>query len=164
MASTPTSKPPQPINEVMNEDLLDELNNFSLQFMWFMRQNAIRSFEPLGLRPNKALLITLVARGISHPKMISEALDIMPSAVSAMIAELEDKAWIERSIDPHDKRKIQLKLTKTGIKLHEKMQASWNATSKDALQGVNEDDIRTLLRISKDILDRNQDVLKDTTF
>jgi len=144
----------------VSEALLDELNEYSLHFMWFMRQNAIRAFEPLGLRPNKALLITLLARGISHhPKMISDALDIMPSAVSAMIAELEEKAWIERSIDPNDKRKVQLKLTKAGLKLHDKMHASWTEVSRDGLRGVSEDDIRSLLRISKIILDKNQDVL-----
>ncbi len=148
----------------VDEALLDELNKFSLQFMWFMRQNAIRAFEPLGLRPNKALLLTMIDKGISHPKMIADALDVMPSAVSAMIAELEDKGWIERSIDPNDKRKVQLKLTKAGIKLRKEMQASWNDVSRDGLQGVSEEDIRTLLRISKNILDRNQDVLKDTAF
>ena len=144
----------------IQEALLDELNEYSLQFMWFMRQNAIRAFEPFGIRPNKALLIGLLAKGISHPKMLSEALDIMPSAVSAIIAELEEKAWIERSIDPNDKRKVQLKLTKTGQKLHEKMHASWTEVSRERLQGLNEEDINSLLRICKLILDSNQDVLE----
>ncbi len=144
----------------IQEALIDELNEYSLHFMWFMRQNAIRAFEPFGIRPNKALLITLLAKGINHPKMISDALDIMPSACSAMIAELEEKAWIERSIDPNDKRKVQLKLTKTGQKLHEKMHASWTEVSRERLQGLSEEDIHSLLRISKLILDNNQDVLE----
>ena len=166
MASTSlqtSQKGPDSQTSEIQEALIDELNEYSLHFMWFMRQNAIRAFEPFGIRPNKALLITLLAKGITHPKMISDALDIMPSAVSAMIAELEEKAWIERSIDPNDKRKVQLKLTKAGLSLHEKMHASWTEVSRERLQTVSEEDLQSLLRISKLILESNQDVL-DTDF
>ena len=94
--------------------LIEELSEHTLQLMWTLRQEAMRAFEPLGMRPMKALLLELVGRGLVYPKELSDMLDTLPPAISAIVADLEERGLLRRGLDPNDKRKIRLELTPDG--------------------------------------------------
>ena len=133
-------------------ELISELSDLTLPLMWSLRQDAIRAFEGLGIRPIKALLIELIARGMQHPKDLSEVLDTVPPSISAMVAELEDKGFIVRQIDPEDRRRVQLALTPEGESLRVKMREAWLETGKERLRDLEASELATLLTLYRKIL------------
>jgi len=133
-------------------ELISELSDLTLPLMWSLRQDAIRAFEGLGIRPIKALLIELIARGMQHPKDLSEVLDTVPPSISAMITELENKGFIMRQIDPADRRRIQLALTPEGESLRVKMREAWLETGKERLRDLEASELATLLTLYRKIL------------
>ena len=136
--------------------LVNQLSDMTLPMMWVLRQDAMHAFEPLGIRPFKALLLELIARGFQHPKALSEILDTLPPTVSAMLAELEEKALITRQIDPSDRRRVQLALSEKGQLLRGDLREHWHAVGKERLQQLSEDDLATLLRIYTKLLEGHE--------
>lgn len=134
-------------------ELIAELSDLTLPLMWRMRQDAMRAFEALGVRPIKALLIELIASGMQHPKELSEVLDTVPPSISAMVAELEDKGFLARQIDPQDRRRVQLALTKEGEALRVKMRTAWLESGKERLKDFEPSELATLVTLYKKILD-----------
>ena len=133
-------------------ELIAELSDLTLPLMWSLRQDAIRAFEGMGIRPIKALLIELIARGMQHPKDLSEVLDTVPPSISAMVAELETKGFIARQIDPTDKRRIQLALTPEGETLRVQMREAWLETGRERLKDLKASELATLLTLYRKIL------------
>lgn len=134
-------------------DLICELSELTLPLMWSLRQDAVRAFESLGVRPVKALLIELIARGLQHPKDLSDVLDTVPPTISAMVAELEAKGFIGRQIDPDDRRRVQLALTPDGEALREQMRVAWIETGKERMQALSVDELTMLVTLYRKILD-----------
>lgn len=113
--------------------------------MWQMRQDAVRAFGPLQLRPIKALMLGFIARGMHHPKDISEVMDTVPPAISSMIKELEDKGYITRQLDPDDKRRVRLELTEAGRNVNEQMRTRWLATTTERLSQLSKSELEQFL-------------------
>lgn len=132
--------------------LLEELHELSLPLMWSLRRSAVRAFEPLGLSPVRALLIELVAGGIAHPKELAEVMDTVPPAISAMVADLEQKGLIERAVDPDDRRRVLLSLTAAGAKLRAELRARWLVAESERLAALDEHDLRELVRIQRKLV------------
>lgn len=132
--------------------LIADLSDLTLPLMWSLRQDAIHAFESMGIRPIKALLIELIARGMQHPKDLSEVLDTVPPSISAMVAELESKGFIARQIDPADKRRVQLALTPEGETLRDQMREAWLKRGKERLRDLEVSELATLLTLYRKIL------------
>jgi DNA-binding MarR family transcriptional regulator len=132
---------------------VEELNEYSLQLMWTLRQESFRAFEPLGFRPVRALLLELIGRGYVYPKQLADMLDTVPSAISAMLGELEERGLVAREIDTNDRRRVQLKLTDEGQETRKTLKNAWRDTSFSRLKQLEEDELETLLEIYRKILD-----------
>ena len=137
---------------VTREDLCAELSDLTLPLMWALRQDAVRAFESLGIRPIKALLIELIARGMQHPKDLSEVLDTVPPTISAMLAELEERGMVGRTIDPADRRRVQLELTDKGQELRGQLRTAWIDISEARLNRLSHEEITTLVTIYQKLL------------
>lgn len=132
--------------------LVRELSELTLPLMWLLRQEAVRAFEPLGIRPIKALLLELVARGMCYPKELSEVLDTVPPAISAMLAELEAKGWLSRAPDPDDRRRVRLELTASGRALLDEMRERWDRAGRTRLAHMSAEELRTLIALYRKLL------------
>ena len=135
------------------QKLSEELSDLMLPLMWTLRQDAVRAFESLGIRPVRALLLELVERGFQHPKDLSDMLDTVPPTISAMVAELEERGVIQRHIDPADRRRVRLSLTEEGQVLRHKMRERWLETSRERLAKLSSHELKTLLSIYKKLLE-----------
>ena len=135
------------------QQLIAELSDLTLPLMWTMRQDALRAFESLGIRPIKALLLELIERGLQHPKDLSDMLDTVPPTISAMLAELEERGFIERHIDPQDRRRVRLTLTHEGQVLRHKMREQWLEAGRQRLAKLSSAELKTLVDIYKKLLE-----------
>jgi DNA-binding MarR family transcriptional regulator len=127
--------------------LMDALSDLTLPFMWRLRQDAMRAFEGLGVRPMKALLLELIAGGLQSPKAISDVLDTVPPTISAMLGDLERQGLITRQTDPDDRRRVLLTLTGAGEALRRDMQAAWRRMGRSRYEGLSEAELTALLSI-----------------
>ena len=140
------------LDRLARPKLVEALNELTLPLMWSLRQAAFRAFEPLGIRPIKALLLELIANGMAHPKDLSDVLDTVPPAISAMLGELEGKGLISRGTDPSDRRRVRLALTGKGERLRTTMRGLWRDTGQERLDRLDDADLRTLVRIYRTLL------------
>lgn len=111
-----------------------------LQLMWALRQDAARTFDPLGFRTMQTLLLGLVERGYTQPKELAKRLGTVPPAVSALVTDLEQRGLLVREGDPSDGRRVRLRLTGDGQKTLSELRASWRQTSQKRLGTLNEDE------------------------
>lgn len=140
---------------VMSEtthDLISEVSELTLPMMWQMRQDAVRAFEPLGMRPIKGLLLGLISSGLQHPKELSDVLETMPPAVSAMLGELEQKGLVKRTLDPDDRRRVMLKLTPEGHALQGQMHGRWYQVSCERMAHLSDEELKLLVKTFKKVM------------
>lgn len=138
---------------VPTDELIDELGSYTLQIMWQLRQEAARTFEVLGFRTARALLLEFVGRGYGQPKDLARLLGTVPPAVSTIIAELEGRGLLERQTDPSDGRRINLRLTPAGETARRQLKDAWNTTRQDQLSRLNQKDLEDGLRLCRKLLD-----------
>ncbi|ADI15175.1 transcriptional regulator, MarR family [Truepera radiovictrix DSM 17093] len=129
------------------EAMIEELSAHALPLMWALRQSAARTFEPLGFRTVRALLLELVGRGLAQPKELSEALQLVPPAVSTMISELEARGLIVRQSDPSDGRRVHLELTEAGERERARLREAWQRTLHAPLSALGDDELELGLRL-----------------
>jgi MarR family transcriptional regulator, multiple antibiotic resistance protein MarR len=137
-------------------DLIAELDTLVMPLMNLMQQDFLESIKPFSLNPGAAILLEHVAKGVKHPKELAGLLDTVPPVISALLGELEDKGLIERQIDPDDKRRVQLTLSKEGKKLHEKIRERSMALGGERLSKLSDEELTTLIRIFRKLLEEAQ--------
>jgi DNA-binding MarR family transcriptional regulator len=133
--------------------LIAELSELALPLMWAMRQDAVKACEPLGLRPIQSLLLTFIAKNMQHPKHIAEMLDVHPPAISALLADLESSGYLHRSIDPKDRRRIQLELTQAGQDLLKKVDEAYCEKSLERMQHLSDEELSNLVTIHRKLIE-----------
>jgi DNA-binding MarR family transcriptional regulator len=153
----PVEVPPTdtlPLDHLDREALIESLNQMTLPLMWAMRKEAQRTLEPLGIRPVTMLMLEALAQGIAaYPKDLAEVLDTGPSAVSALLADVEGQGLVQREIDPDDGRRVRLALTVKGERLRDDVRERWRGGDRRRVERLTDDDLRTLLRIYRTLLE-----------
>ena len=134
------------------QTLISELSELTLPMMWQMRQDAVRAFEPLGIRPIKGLLVGLIAGGLQHPKDIAEVLETLPPTVSAMLGELEQKGYVKRTLDPDDRRRVMLELTPAGQAIHLEMNQRWHEISLERMAHLSDEELSFLVKTFRKVM------------
>lgn len=140
-----------PAGHQHNPEQVQELSEYTLHLMWMMRQDAIRCFEGLGVRPVKALMLGLIAKNFVTPSMLADVTEMQPSAISTMLSEFEDKGWLKREMDSQDRRRVQLHLTKKGEALLCEMNQRWNSVAAQRLSALSSEELGQLLHIYRRI-------------
>lgn len=129
-----------------------QLAELTLPLMWSLRQEAVRAFEPLGVRPIRVLLLELVSRGFAHPKDLAEILETVPPAISNMLTDLESRGWLQRDPDPEDGRRVRLALTDEGLELLGEVQRRWLEISRGKLAVLDDEQLRFLIGTYRSLL------------
>ncbi|MBL7953221.1 MAG: winged helix-turn-helix transcriptional regulator [Flavobacteriales bacterium] len=69
------------------------------------------------------------------------------SVMLRQLDEMEQEGWIERQMDPNDRRRKNLVVTKAGVEVHKKVSKMRAKVFAGVLDGVNEKDIATCLKV-----------------
>jgi DNA-binding MarR family transcriptional regulator len=137
-------------------DLIAEIDTLVMPLMSLMQQDFLESIKPFSLNPGAAILLEHVARGVKHPKELAQLLETVPPVISALLGELESKKLIQRQIDPGDKRRVQLTLSKEGKKLHEKIRERSMSLGGERLSKLSEKELANLISTFKKLLEEGQ--------
>jgi MarR family transcriptional regulator, organic hydroperoxide resistance regulator len=143
-------------NVLSKHDLIAELDTLVMPLMSLMQQDFIESIKPFSLNPGAAILLEHVAKGVKHPKELAQLLETVPPVISALLGELEGKNLIQRQIDPQDKRRVQLTLSKEGKKLHEKIRERSMALGGERLSKLTDKELSSLITIFRKLLEEEQ--------
>jgi len=136
------------------ERVIAALSALSLPMMWSLRQRAMQTYEPLGVRPTRVLLMELVERGIDQPKLVAEVLEATPPAITAVVNELIERDWMARGVDPSDRRRVRLHLTAAGHEALATFRQRWIDTSRADLEQIDVADLTVVLRVFQRLLER----------
>jgi DNA-binding MarR family transcriptional regulator len=135
------------------KNLIAELDTLIMPLMGLMQQDFLASIKPFSLNPGAAILLEHVAKGVKHPKELANLLDTVPPVVSAILGELEGKGLLEREIDPDDKRRVRLKLSRQGKTLHEKIRERSITLGGERLSKLSDEELTSLIRIFRKLLE-----------
>ena len=81
----------------------------------------------LDLHPRQARVLSALERiGEAHQKTLVAEFDITPASMSAMCDRLAAAGWIERQVDPNEKRALLIRLTSEGERKAKEVRLAWN--------------------------------------
>jgi len=107
------------------------------------------------------LLIELCTRGPLHAGELAEAVGASAATVSGMLDNLCAAELVERSRSESDRRLVVVKVTRRGKRKVEARKALWRRRWEEALEGVEEEELRVagrvLGRISDIFVERPED-------
>lgn len=138
----------------MNESdsFYDELGAVALDLAHHLRRDAQKAVEGMGVTQMQAYAIMLLVEGHTQPSGLAEAIGTSPPVLSQILASLEERGWISRRPDPADRRRVRLELTESGKEFHAQMQAHWRAASAPRYQGLSLEEVQTLIRLYRKML------------
>ena len=69
------------------------------------------------------------------------------SVILRQLDQLEQAGWVERQMDPEDRRRKNLVVTKAGREIHRKAAKLRDKVFEQVLEGVAQKDLETMLRV-----------------
>jgi DNA-binding MarR family transcriptional regulator len=105
------------------------------------------------------LLVELCVRGPLHAGELAEVVGASAATVSGMLDNLCAAELVERSRSESDRRLVVVKLTKGGKRKVEARKALWRRRWEEALEGLDEEE----LRVAGRVLDRIGDIFTERT-
>jgi DNA-binding MarR family transcriptional regulator len=137
--------------------LLDQLDEEFFLFIWRVKDNTARLFHALGVRAEQVLVLELINRGLQHPKDIAKAIQWDAPLLSHYLAKLEDRGFIERTLDPEDRRRTKIRITSSGKQALRKAREAWHAYTSRVLHDLSDDELRMLSQLLARILAAQED-------
>ena len=97
--------------------------------------------------PRERILAMILAKGDEgvHQKELAEEMRINPSSISELIDKLEADRYIERTVDPADKRATIITLTEKGKARAYEVMDERQATAAEVFRNRSEEEKQTLL-------------------
>ncbi len=144
-----------PTNEYSSprERLETRLQNDSFRLLWVFKREADAVFSAAELKPLEAFALDLTAHGSLHPKDLADALETSAPVVSILLRRLEQRGFVTRQLDCEDHRRTRVSLTQQGEAQLERLKASWRELQSEKLERLSEDDLNTLDRIHRTLLE-----------
>lgn len=75
---------------------------------------------------------------------VAEALKVTRPTATRLVDGLEERGWIRRQPDPHDRRKVRLYATESGQQVVQAVQEVVHRYIAARLEGLSEEDLRAL--------------------
>ena len=134
----------------MLQEFAEEVFEISKEF-WAV-QNRSRGRHPLEISETEFLTLDVLARGSELLTVgeIQREISVLPAQMSRIIRSLENKTdgpFIQCSINPQDKRKINVKLTKLGWDAHRAYREYKLGNLQKILKNLEEHDRQEFMRV-----------------
>ncbi len=124
--SKSTAKQNQDVAYKLSNNLLRLLIEFGKDF----ERRMLRAIQEKGhtdIRPSHSILFSNLGLGAVRVTELAERAQVTQQAMGKMLKEVERLGYIERAVDPNDKRAKEIRLTKKGVNL-----------VKDSMKAVDE--------------------------
>jgi len=136
----PTRKPPDPSADLRSVDDIDRLRLVLLRVARQIRTRSNNSITPSQL----AVLGTIIRNGQLTVKQIAEREHVKPPSVSKIVAALEQTGYVERQVDPHDRRCSPLSATPAGHVYADEVRAAGRTWLADRVDELDDQDIAAI--------------------
>jgi DNA-binding MarR family transcriptional regulator len=93
------------------------------------------------------LLFELYVGGPMHAGELADAVEASAATVSGMLDHLSETDLIERTRSESDRRLVLIKLTRRGRRKVEARKAIWQRRWREALEGVDDDELQVAARV-----------------
>ena len=113
------------------------------RLFWDMQQS---------MRGERFLLSYLYETGACSPGKLAPMLHVSAARITKMLSSLESKQLVVRENDPTDKRRVTVRLTKSGSNAVRAVQAQAMAHAQELFENLGEEDSQEFLRIVNKIL------------
>ena len=103
--------------------------------------------EEFGLTPAQyGVLNCLWSEGQLSPKQIAESMYLEATTVSGILDKMQKAGFIERSIDPNNRRNVWVVATPKAISIREQVESATAQMNHAALQNLSPDEQAALLK------------------
>ena len=110
---------------------------------WYDRQLA-----DLGITSGEWSVLEQLARspeeGPLTPSQLAEAANVAPSSMTHRLDRMAERGMVERSADPGNRVRVQVRLTDAGYRLYAQAIREANLVEADVLAGLTERQVQTL--------------------
>lgn len=93
----------------------------------------------------------------------AESADISKATLTGVVRTLESRGWIRRSVDPKDRRLINLDLTDSGRRLMEEIFPTFNAVEAEVVAELSEPALKDLTASLRTIIETLEAMTPDET-
>lgn len=122
------------------------------------RNHAERRLSALGLHAGQEVVLIQLNREDGQTQtQLADALCIQPPTVTKMITRMERAGLVARCPDADDARVSRVYLTDESRALHAAVPAVWSALDAQTLQGVSDEDVATMRRVLRLMLNNLTD-------
>ena len=110
--------------------------------------------KQVDLHPRQARVLSTLSRlGETHQKTLAREFDITPASMSSMCDRLSYAGYIERHVDPNEKRAFLIRLTFKGkSKVHD-VRAAWGDIDEMIKEAMGQDAASSLAELSGKLRD-----------
>ena len=110
-----------------------------------MRVHAEHALADEGIGfPEQQVLMCLIAHGDFSQERIARYLDIDKGAVAKTVAKLEGKGYVERTVNPENKREKLVVATDKATRVFDKMKRGYDVISARMFSGLSQDEVEQL--------------------
>jgi DNA-binding MarR family transcriptional regulator len=139
---------PEPPDDSPGEDVRDDLGEAFWAVARQLRQLHRAALAPWEITPSQQRALgTLFRHGNIRLSGLAEHLRIAARSATEVVDGLEERGFVERRPDPHDRRATLVALTGRGAELADTIRASRDATSEGLFNRLSADDRAALSRI-----------------
>lgn len=101
---------------------------------------------PLNL-PQFGMLDFLLTNSEAVQTDLANHLQRDKSVILRHLDQLEQRGWVERQMDPHDRRRKNLVVSKAGQEIHRKASRVRDKVFAQALEGIAQKDVETMVKV-----------------
>lgn len=129
----------------MSNCVVDAVNQ-TIEDIWMILEKREEQFMSFSLNSQQYVLLTLVIRHpLSAPSELAERMGITKSAVSQLLAKLENDGYIVRKQDTEDKRSYSIELGEMGRRYKDEVEAFKRHIADKYRASLSSDELNDML-------------------
>lgn len=138
-----------------SDELLDELDDVILRMGRLMssRHGGPHSCSDSITLPQAMMLRSMESHGAVKMSEVAALLAIKPPAASAAVDSLEREGYVQRAIDPTDRRVTLVTPTAEGLEALHASETQRRNVMRQHLSALSEDEIRSLISITTKLVE-----------
>lgn len=135
----------------MSSKLIEDINIFQNQLNVLLA-NKYESLIDNQLTAKQVFILELIRTGITSSTDLAQHLQVSTSAVSQLLNKLENQGYVERTINPENRRKIEITLAVKSIQYFEQTTRLEKEINENIYGQLPQEDLEALSTILKKLI------------
>lgn len=135
----------------MSSKLIEDINVFQNQLNVLLA-NKYESFIDNQLTAKQVFILELIRTGITSSTDLAQHLQVSTSAVSQLLNKLENQGYVERTINPENRRKIEITLAAKSVQYFEQITQLEKEINENIYGQLPQEDLEALSTILKKLI------------